>query len=561
MNIIIEHLFIFFQISLMCLFLSLSGFLFKRLLLNNYDTKNFEENGFFGFILISFLALFINFLFPLNLFINNIFFILIIYSGFKFKFFDQSIPKLFKYIFFSSIICYILFIYSNVNTPDAILYHLPYSKIINEHKIIIGLTNIHPRFGHISIFQYISSFFNNSVFNTNGLLIPLGCLVSFFFIFSFNLFVKSFKDLNTRIKSYFIFLILIFSFYSFNRYSGYGNDAQVHIYYFLTIIYLLDVFLVKDSVLNFKKLSLVCLFTFLIKPFYIIAFILPFAIYIIKDNKLILLKSKFFVFSFSFIFLWFVKNFLVSGCLIYPVNATCSDKVLWYDHNNTEIISISGEAWSKAWPDRKIKNINQKEFNKKFNWLTSWAQSHLLIIIEKLLPMIIFIVANILFFYFTKCLKKNKPDPNFKFYLLIFLVNFVAVILWFLKFPIYRYGLSFIYTLLIFSLYFIYIKYIDLKKIEKFYKVFISIIMLIFIGIIIKNVDRFLDDRSQSLTPSLFDKRINSESIKIYNKDNIFTHFIKKDGGLCGYSVSPCHQIKLNIGKKIILGYKIYYTY
>ena len=64
-----------------------------------------------------------------------------------------------KKSFIVTCISFLIIIYSTVNRPDAWLYHLPYSNILNEHKIILGVANIHDRFAHISIFQYISSFF------------------------------------------------------------------------------------------------------------------------------------------------------------------------------------------------------------------------------------------------------------------------------------------------------------------------------------------------------------------------------------------------------------------
>ena len=132
--------------------------------------------------------------------------------------------------------------------------------------IILGLTNLHSRFGHISIFQYISSLFVNSFFTTKGVLIPISLVPSFFFIYCFKKFKKNFQDEQARLFSYIIFVILIISLYSFNRYSGWGNDAQVHIYYFLGIIYFLNQKLV-NSVDNFNKLMTTSLFCFLIKPF------------------------------------------------------------------------------------------------------------------------------------------------------------------------------------------------------------------------------------------------------------------------------------------------------
>tara|TARA_B110000305_G_C19436913_1_gene639516 strand:- start:186 stop:1859 length:1674 start_codon:yes stop_codon:yes gene_type:complete len=556
MNIIFEHLIIFLQISLLCLFLTISGFLLKKAVLNIDDNTNYEENGIFGFIFIGFISLVINFLYPLTIYVNNALFIIIIIFSYKFKFFNQSYKKLIKYTFFTSLICYILFIYSNVNTPDALLYHLPFSKIINEHKIIVGLSNIHSRFGHISIFQYISSFFNNSFLGTNGILIPIGLLVSYFFIYCFKQFRNDFKKEESRIKSYFVFFILVFSLYSFNRYSGYGNDAQVHIYYFLTIIYLLDFFIINKSLHTFRKLSLVCLFTFLIKPFYAMTLVIPFLIFIMIRKNFVILRSKFFFFGLFFVFFWLLKNLLISGCLIYPVNATCGSNLIWYS-DDTIKNSIAGEAWSKDWPNRIQKDTTAKDFNKNFNWVSSWSKTHLLVIIEKLLPIFVFILINILFLFFTKCLKKNKYERKNNFFHYALLINVFLLILWFIKFPIYRYGLSFIYIFLITLLYFIFIRYIDLDKLKNYYKVFVIFIFLIFFGAITKNLFRISDDYKQSISPSLYDQYDVGRYERVYNKDNIFTHYHKDTA--CGYSLSPCTNYKTELYKKQYFNYQIYY--
>ena len=164
MQIFSAHLLVFIQISIACLFFSLSGFLLKYAIFKKKDINEFNENGLFGFILIGFISLLLNFFFPLNLLVNNIVFIIVFILAFKLNFFNQNFFKLLKNIFFVSIIAYIFLIYSNVNRPDAFSYHLPYSQILNEHKVIIGLSNLHFRFGHISIFQYISSFFVNNLY-------------------------------------------------------------------------------------------------------------------------------------------------------------------------------------------------------------------------------------------------------------------------------------------------------------------------------------------------------------------------------------------------------------
>ena len=128
-----QYYILFLQIFILCFFLALSGFLVKKIIFNSNDVENFEENCLFGFLLIGFVALFINFFYPLSLFLNNIFFLLFIFYAFKLGFFNQNKKKLVKKTFYISSLSFILFIYSNVNTPDALVYHLPYSRLINEY--------------------------------------------------------------------------------------------------------------------------------------------------------------------------------------------------------------------------------------------------------------------------------------------------------------------------------------------------------------------------------------------------------------------------------------------
>ena len=71
-------------------------------------------------------------------------------------------------VYYLTFTTFIIITFSNINRPDAGLYHLPFVKILNENKLIFGLTNLHYRFGHTSIFQYISAlhvnFFQRRVF-------------------------------------------------------------------------------------------------------------------------------------------------------------------------------------------------------------------------------------------------------------------------------------------------------------------------------------------------------------------------------------------------------------
>lgn len=554
-----SHFLLFAQIFTISLIISISGYLLKSFLFNTNDKYDFEENGLFGFVFIGFLALIVNFLLPLNILVNDLLLLSIFLLSLKFKFFNQNIVKLIIKILVVTFIAYIFLIYSDNNRPDAFLYHLPYSKIINEQKIIFGLSNLHFRFGHISIFQYISSFFVNSIFSIKGLVIPISLVPSFFFIYCLKKFNNQFENLSTRLNAYIIFLILIISIYSFSRYSGWGNDAQAHIFYFLIIIYFLDFRLDKDNLNLFYKISIFCIFTFLIKPFYLLALLFPLIFFIYKNNKLKIILSKtsfFLILLFSF---WLLKNFIITSCFIYPLDITCIKNTSWYS-SNTINVSNSGEAWAKDWINSEDLSISHDKFNSDFNWIKVWSKNHLKIIIEKISPVLIFIIMNICLFYFAKCLNnkpENKKDDNF-FILLIFL-NFLGFFIWFLKFPLYRYGLSYIYSFFIFIFYFIFIRFIDLNRVLKFKKFFILIIVISFLGSFIKNIVRIYNSNNISIYPSVFVNNTNPDPIEYLNNDNEFIHYITSNNTLCGYLKSPCSHLKnKDIFRKKNYGYIIY---
>lgn len=162
MNLFLELTLFYFQIFISVIFVSSSGFLLRKVFLNKIHKFNYLEDSFYGFILIGTLALFFNFFFELNQLLNSLIFIVVLLLSINLGLIKDINKKDFLIkSFFVCSIGFILIIYSTVNRPDAWLYHLPYTKIINDHKIIIGAANIHERFAHVSIFQYIAGFFNN----------------------------------------------------------------------------------------------------------------------------------------------------------------------------------------------------------------------------------------------------------------------------------------------------------------------------------------------------------------------------------------------------------------
>ena len=197
----------------------------------------------YGCIILSFTSLLINFFFPLSKNLNSL---ILFLSLFLLYIKNECFLKkefLFFLIVTSSIITLLLF-GSHTYRPDAGLYHFPYIRILNEEKIIIGLSNLHYRFGHISIIQYLSAINYNLILGINGIVFPsaiIACAVSVNFAYHITNYLKL-KNFNFHF--FYLFGVFIYICFKLNRYGEYGNDAPTH---FLTF------FLISEVLyLNFK---------------------------------------------------------------------------------------------------------------------------------------------------------------------------------------------------------------------------------------------------------------------------------------------------------------------
>jgi len=501
------------------------------------NKNNFYDHLIFGVIIASFISLTLNFILPLSRELNSVFQILIIcifFIIYKKKIYFSEIKK----IIVISLSILILISFDTENRPDAYLYHLPYSQILNDYKIITGVSNLHFRFGHTSIFQYLSSF-NYTIFSElNGLLVPSALFCITIFLYFLNDLLLIFKD-KKNISFGKLFSLLIFTYISFriNRYSEFGNDAMSH----LTVFYLVSkfIYLKNYKLTDYKKILLLCIFSFLNKSFLIFTFIIP--AYIFFKKKLNIKKS---IINFPMIvlFFWIIKNILISGCAIYPVKITCFSSLKWVDIQEVSYEAIKAEAWAKGWPERERKNITQSEFNKQFNWIKAWKKDHLYVFLKNLVPFLIFI-----FLLFIFCRDKNvmvKLDNQKKIVLLLF--SSIGTVYFLLKFPLYRYGYS--YLIVLISVLFLqslirinYKKFVNLTKI---------LIIFCIIGIFLKQGQRIQKYHElRTLIPS--DRslpKIDQENIeKIQISKNFYYYKTNNKGSSeCKYFKSPCTNIELN---------------
>jgi len=504
-----------------------------------YDFHSQFYLYFIGIIFLSFISLILNFFTPLTPLINSIVYILIIIAySIKKKFILNK--KNINFLLISSFITFLLIIYSNVNRPDAGLYHLPYTSIVNENKIIFGISNIHSRFGHVSILQYLAAINNNYFFLKNGISIPLASIISFFYIYFFyDIWKVATKKETSNLGNFFSLFVLIYIAFKIARYSEFGNDAVSHLSFFYLISCLLKS---KIKEINFNKILLISVFTFINKPTLGLIFIAPIVIYFLQNS---FKPNKIFYSLFSlpvlFLYLWLIKNIIVSGCAIYPIKLTCIENLPWTNIQRTVNANIESDAWSKGWPDRMDKNISMEEFSKNLNWIHAWSNKHLKHILNIIIPYIVILVIITLFIKikFKSSIRKNNKILNVRFFLCL-ITSGVGTLSFLLLFPLYRYGYSYIVTLI--SLFFIFLIKNKLTVKENI-PIFKFILISCFIVIVTKQGIKIFNNYKNTPWPNIYtldskEKIYTKTKIKINN--DFFYYLADKGDQLCMYSKSPC---------------------
>ena len=298
----------------------------------------------------------------------------------------------------------------------------------------------------------------------------------------------------------------------------------------------------------------------------IIVIALPFFLFLLNNNKIKVLKHKGSLFCALLIVSWIIKNFLISGCAVFPIKETCIKKINYYDASITKIASDEAEAWSKAYPASTNK-LSFSEYNSNFNWVNTWFKSHFKKIKEKLIPFFLILILIWLSAIVRKLYYNNfnyqKILKNKNVLLITFFTLYCSII-WFLKFPVYRFGMAFISSFIIFI-------FVNLFVNKNFFYNKRTYYSLIIIGLVIfygKNLNRIINKLDLTYNnfpwPKIYsmsneDENIKKEFLKIVNDQNNLIYYYSK-GQECMYSNSPCsNYYKKNLLKKITNGYSIYY--
>ena len=251
-----------------------------------------------------------------------------------------------------------------------------------------------------------------------------------------------------------------------------------------------------------------------------------------KINFLDSLKS----FAFLFLIIWTVKNILISGCIIYPLKTTCFENLDWTNYSQIEKEQLSGEVWSKGWPQREDTSISMNDYNKNFYWLKTWFDGHF-----KNFYKIILIYTTLIISIGILAKGKEKYQIENEKFLIILSFSFLGILFFFIKFPLFRYGYSYIITLI--SLLVIKFMFYKLDRI-KFFKISKVVMILCLITISIKQFQRIYKYHDvRNIVPQIMlveDNQIKNKYRKIKVSPE-FYYFLSK--GECMYKFAPCtHQ-------------------
>tara|TARA_A100000164_G_C21941777_1_gene791199 strand:- start:5944 stop:6693 length:750 start_codon:yes stop_codon:yes gene_type:complete len=248
--------------------------------------------------------------------------------------------------------------------------------------------------------------------------------------------------------------------------------------------------------------------------------------------------------------------------MIFPIEATCFKTLKIYDEKTILTESVNGEAWSKGWSDQTgdIK-LNHNEYIKNFNWINTWFSKHFKKVLNELVPSLAFLIIFYLLYLILLDTEKRKYEFNKK-YFLMFIFTSITVLIWFLKFPLFRFGESFLLQVLILTILFL----LREKKVnQKKYKIFISCFVLLgLIGFVSKNLQRIYKnyDKNQ-IWPMIYTlkelKDNYPKKLKSFkdNENNLIYFYSSEE---CMYNSAPCsNYILKNIKLDTKKSYKVYY--
>ena len=524
------------------------GVFLNNILFRNLKIFNLGQLGLLGIFFLIFLSYLTSLFVPHNSFHNiviliiGIFFFAINKSKIK-----KSEIKILLYIIFLTLI----FFFLAKNHDDFQYYHLPLSLSLSEKKVSFGMGLLNYGYRHHSSLLFLNSLTFLPIIKFYLFNLPNYLILTFVNSILISEIIKSIKkkDIIFLISIFFLVLINV----KFTRLSEYGTDLAGQL--ILSIIFINFIKTITDiesiEKIYFNIFLLLIIFSF--KIYFLIYFvIIPIIFLNLKINPFLKenLNLRILIFVSFFMLLFFLHNFISTGCLAYPIDFTCvGDRFFWsLSHEEIKRMNLWGEVWAKAGATPNYVIDDFKEYVSGINWVPLWFERYFLGKFTDFLFVLLVINLTVFLIYNKKIYFDKK---NFyKIQRILLLISVLTLIFWFFKHPSLRYGGYFPLSLFVFSIFLFF--YSKLTKVDnglKSTKVLILIVIFIFN---FKNITRLINGPYKFDNPPFFN--IEKKDFKAISIDGYEYMFVTD--GYCWATPTPCSNTIREI--KIIHNYTFF---
>ena len=469
--------FLLFPIFLIVYYLSIVGFgkfFVKICNLNNQYFDQYKNIEFiFGLVFIGLFSILINLISNISDVISNLIIFLGIIFYILFFFNNDKKKEVINLIFIIILISVSFSFYALIN--DDFNYH--YKTILNFKDYNTFQIEHGQRISYNSHWLLINAAYYLKYFPAS-----IFCITSIFYSLTLFDFYKSIKRnylLKNYISSSYSFFVLVFLVGVLNQYKEYGTDfpGQILLFYFC-LLYFENYHLIfrENNKIIIFILGILSLFAFSIKISNGLIFIFLIFIFFKFRKKI----DLFLIFLCSAIptVLWFLQNFIISKCVIWPISITCIKNI---DSAKYEMILI--ERFAKG-------DITAKFEISGINWISMWFSNHSTKLLETYGLYFVIMLFPVLFFYLRKrgynysIFSISNNIFKSKSYISFLSIILISNLIWFVQAPAYRFGVFYNLNLIIILLLFFWYNLIFTNK-KIFFKtikilLFISLVFFLF---------------------------------------------------------------------------------
>ncbi len=422
------------------------GSFFTYILYKSYNVGNLSHNekiatvgiglnGLLGLFFLGMIGVIFNFFSSLT----SIFFLLTIgvftvMGAFVFVKNGNCFTKIECYCFLAISLTLAFFASSLPPGYDGGLYHLPHQLWLRSNSIVIGLANLHGRFGFGSLYEYISA----PLWITKNNFILLSYLQTSYIVF-FTLFLveQSRHSQGTHQVLLLSIVINILIFHGYMNIAYTYTDLPAGLSFVVAFLYghwLLyrnnpvqsnewSIFTILVLAAIFYKVSSITIIIW-------VAFVLFYRILQKRDR----MKDCAIGLGIPIVFvlIWLLKNLITTGCLCYPMSSSCFD-LSWSAKTN----AINDAKWITAWARHPGSGLSSLQ---DISWFSKWWLPHYKLFLKK------FAFTGILLGALYAVLAVKEKLLSIKLFDIRYLgaISFVILsfALWFWKAPTPRFGIG-----------------------------------------------------------------------------------------------------------------------